>query len=94
MSESPLRIKREDVALRTTDEGPALEIGDTEILLRTFVRVENDEKPLGDETLEPGARIDCDGDNGCWWDLVPDDSDYPWVTIQPEVRSRKEDNRE
>ncbi len=79
-----------DVQLVVTDDGPAIEVGDMTILLRTFVQVADESKPLGYETLEPPAEIDCDGDNGCWFDLVHDEGDdmYPWVTIQPEILER------
>lgn len=88
-------IEREDVRLRTTDEGPALEIGDTEILLRTFITLQNEESRVGHNTIEPTPGIDCDGDNGCWFELVPDgDERIPWVTIQPEIRHPEENDDE
>lgn len=85
----PRRIAHEDVTLRVTEDGPALHIGDTEILLRTFVKVEDEADELwGERTVECDVQIDCDGDNGCWFILTPDDGDglYPWVDIQPEIR--------
>lgn len=85
-----ITIDREDVRLRITDEGPALEIGNTEILLRTFLKLEDDSEPWNERSVDLEAEIDCDGDNGCWFILTPDEPDelHPWIDIQPEVRDQ------
>jgi len=78
------RLTIDDLRLKSTEEGPVLEIdGEMSVLLRVLVQVD-------DETnFELGAdrfRTDVDSDgNGAWWNIWPGDELNPLVSIQPEV---------
>lgn len=79
-------VQREDIRLRTSEDGPVLKIGATEIVLRTFLDLPSDDNPHG-ERVSLELEMDCDGDNGSWWNLHPENGElHPWITIQPEVR--------
>lgn len=77
-------IEREDIRLETKQGHPLLVIGgEVEILLRTFLEVDDDsDGPFG-EQVDLDIEIDCDGDNGCWWQLFGEGDD-PLLSIQPE----------
>jgi len=79
------RLTVEDLRLKTTDEGPVLEIGDEiSVLLKTFVEVD-DETHFESEADRFKTDVDSNGDNGAWWMIWPGDDLYPFVSIQPEV---------
>lgn len=76
-------LRPDDVRLRETDDGPALDIGGARILLRTVLKVEDDSERRGERTAGLDTEIDCD--EFCWFNLNPPGDRYPWLTIQPEV---------
>lgn len=84
-------VDREKVRVTTHDGHPALEVGETTVMLRTVVKQAHEEAPIGEEHVDTRLEVDSDPDFGSWWELPRDDRDeeeydpYPWVTIQPEV---------
>ena len=79
------RLSIDDLSLKSTDEGPVLEIGDDMlVLLRTFVELE---RGSGFDSASERFRtdVDSDGENGAWWEIWTGDDIHPLVTIQPEV---------
>jgi len=88
------RLTVDDLRLKSTEEGPVLEIdGEMSVLLRVLVQVD-------DETsFESGADrfrtdVDSDGDRGAWWNIWPGDELNPHVSIQPEVFLARTDGDE
>lgn len=87
MSDQQSEQSQHDVRLREREEGLVLEVGDTEILLHTSLELEpeDDRRAIG-EHVSLAGEVDCDGDNGCWFQYSPEDGDYwPSVVVQPEV---------
>lgn len=84
------RVTASDLRLRTSDEGPVLEIaGEVSVLLKTVV-------DSGGTALDSAAEssrtdIDSNGPEAVWWNICPGDDTQPCISIEPVVLDPEED---
>lgn len=75
----------DDIRLKSTEDGPILQINDEiSVLLRTLVEVD-DETHFESDAPQFRTDVDSDVENGAWWNIWPGDEVYPLVSIHPEV---------
>lgn len=84
------KLEADDLSVTKHEGDPAIELPNGQIIcLRTHLEVEDESKTFGGRRVETKTEIDAD--EFAWWHVIPSgESEYPLVTIQPEVFSSED----